>query len=187
GGGGSSAGAPFSLHVNVALKALLPELTPAATVQLIRMAERFSTYEKYCKYWMKRPSVSVTESPAAWWQHAGRAIINDCREHYPSRKLSDFMARRADYIRTYKALRSMQQGFLHRTLMPYYKSGRLPRQQPVPVSGARAQEPGTESPAAAAAAMASPAGAEAAEPGASGTSRAGWRWFRSGDAYSEAT
>lgn len=43
------------------------------------------------------------------------------REHYPVRKLSDFMARRAEYIRIYKAYRSMHRGFVSRTLMPRFE------------------------------------------------------------------
>ncbi len=71
--------AALTVHVSVSLKALVPELTPEAAVQSLRMVGRLTSYMKYSKFWAARPTVSVTQSPAAWWQHAGRAIIKDCR------------------------------------------------------------------------------------------------------------
>lgn len=79
GAGAAEAAPALTVHVNVMLKALVPELTPESIVQLLRVVDRVTTYENYRKFWRVRPAVSVTESPVAWWQHAGRAIINDCR------------------------------------------------------------------------------------------------------------
>jgi hypothetical protein len=67
------------IHVDIILKAFVPELTPEGAVQLLRIVDRVLVYEKYNPYWSQRPAVSVTRSPAAWWQHAGRAVLNDCR------------------------------------------------------------------------------------------------------------
>jgi len=36
---------------------------------------------------VRRPHVPVSRSPALWWQHAGQAIIADCRRRYPIRKM----------------------------------------------------------------------------------------------------
>lgn len=71
--------AALTVHVSVSLKALVPQLTPEAAVQSLRMVGRLTSYMKYSPFWAARPTVSVTQSPAAWWQHAGRAIIKDCR------------------------------------------------------------------------------------------------------------
>ncbi|GLC63390.1 hypothetical protein PLESTF_000031200 [Pleodorina starrii] len=46
----------FTVHVDVSLKALVPEVTPEAAVQLLRMVDRLLTYQKYSAYWSQRPS-----------------------------------------------------------------------------------------------------------------------------------
>ncbi|GIL45735.1 hypothetical protein Vafri_2897, partial [Volvox africanus] len=122
GRGAIGAGAGLVIHVDVILKALVLELGPEGVAQVLRMVDRVLTYEKYSVHWSRRPAVSITQSPAAWWQHAGHAIINDCREHFPLRKVRDMMARRAEYIRVYKELHSMQRGFCAVTYLPEYET-----------------------------------------------------------------
>ncbi len=70
---------PLTIHLSVSLKALVPDLTPESAAQLIRITQRLTTFSKYVRYWRLRPDVSVSESPATWWQHAGRAVLQHCR------------------------------------------------------------------------------------------------------------
>ncbi|EFJ52491.1 hypothetical protein VOLCADRAFT_86643 [Volvox carteri f. nagariensis] len=114
-------GAGFAIHVEAVLKAFVLELAPEGVAHLLRIVDRAVTYEKYSVYWSQRPTVTVAESPAAWWQHAGRAIINDCREHFPLRNVRVLLARRAEYLGVYKELHSMQRGFRFVTYLPKYE------------------------------------------------------------------
>ena len=69
----------LTVTVSVALKALVPELTPRSAVVALRMADRFLTFSAFDRFWVRRPAVPVSQSPAAWWQHAGNSIMNTCR------------------------------------------------------------------------------------------------------------
>ncbi|KAF5841312.1 hypothetical protein DUNSADRAFT_13584 [Dunaliella salina] len=111
GSGGTHLIAGLHLHVSVVLRALAPIITPDAALLGLRMADRHLTYSKYCAFWVRRPHVPVSRSPALWWQHAGEAIIADCRRRYPIRKFDHALQLRRQYIATYRALHSTQKHY----------------------------------------------------------------------------
>lgn len=69
----------LKIKITVTLKALVPELNPNSTLQALRMVDHFLTFNEFAHLWARRPKGTISQSPVAWWQHAGNSIINTCR------------------------------------------------------------------------------------------------------------
>ncbi len=48
--------------------------------------------------------MSVRQCPAAWWQHACKCTLIECRRRYPVRSLNDVLAARSEYMVLYCAM-----------------------------------------------------------------------------------
>lgn len=101
------------LHVDATLKSIVPELSPDAALVGLRLADRFLMYSKYSAFWLCRPSESVKQAPVVWWQHAVRAVIDDCRARYPLRKMSQMLELRKQYLMLYNSLHSKHPHYIH--------------------------------------------------------------------------
>lgn len=51
-----------------------------------------------------RPCMSVRSSPAAWWRHAGGAVLAEVRQTVPAKSVRLVLERRRQYMRLYTAL-----------------------------------------------------------------------------------
>lgn len=98
-------------HVSVTLKSFMPEFTPQSALVGLRIVDRMLTYSKYVQFWKRRPASTVSQAPSTWWQHAGHAVVSECRSRYPVRKLSLSLSLRRQYISLYRALHSSQPYF----------------------------------------------------------------------------
>lgn len=67
---------------------------------------RSLAYLRFAPLWAKRPTVPVSAAPSLWWQHAGRAVLAECRARLPQRRAAAALALRREYLATYRALHS---------------------------------------------------------------------------------
>ena len=99
----ASSGAPL-VSVSVSLKSCMLEASPEAAAVFLRLVNRLSAYARFARLWRARPQQPVARAPALWWQHAGRAVLAECRARLPVRSASLALERRREYLRLYRAV-----------------------------------------------------------------------------------
>lgn len=72
--------AQLTVCIQVSLSACVPVLTPAATACAARIAERLIIFDKYARYWARRPLTSVHEARRLWWKYAGASVHEAARK-----------------------------------------------------------------------------------------------------------
>jgi hypothetical protein len=110
GGGGAAAAAAadgppcVAVAAEVAFKSLMLEASPEAAAVCLRLVNRYMAYDRFAPLWAARPQVAVAASPGLWWQHAGAAVLAECRRRLPVRRAALALARRREYLALYRAL-----------------------------------------------------------------------------------
>lgn len=61
-------------------------------------------YDRFAPLWRCRPQQPVRAAPALWWQHAGAAVLAECRRRLPVRRAEGALRRRREYLALYRAL-----------------------------------------------------------------------------------
>jgi hypothetical protein len=93
-----------SLSVALSLKSFMLEASPEASAVFLRLVNRWMAYDRFAPLWKTRPQLPVRAAPALWWQHAGRAVLAECRRRLPVRQAALALARRREYLAVYRAV-----------------------------------------------------------------------------------
>lgn len=104
GAAGGAAASGLFFHTDIRLKACVPQLSPQPLLVVLRVVDRVLGLFKYAQCWRRRPAVSVRQSPVAWWQHACKCVLTECRRRYPIRSFKDVLATQSEYMLLYCAL-----------------------------------------------------------------------------------
>lgn len=67
----------------------------------------------------------MSASPAAWWQHACKVVLVECRRRRPACSFRLALRRRREYLSLYRALHSQQLGYNRSGRASKHKDGKL--------------------------------------------------------------